>query len=244
MYFYIYDSFLNNNKYSSVLNRIEAVLTDLGINGRIERTNLLKNIKGTVERNITSKVKTLVVVGNDKTFSQVIASLSNFNVTLGYIPIGTDNKLAKILGIPPEEEACYVLSSRIIKTLDLGKIANKEYFLTGATITGKTQISLDDKYSITSDNAQCARIENLVTNGHYSDPCDKMLDIIIRPKSEKIFGNKQNVSILQAKNITIQHLGENSLPIFIDSGSIFKTPTTISISNETLNIITGKNRMF
>ena len=50
MYYYLYDSRLNDKKYNNVIAKIETRLTDLGINGKINRLSFLKNINQKYKR--------------------------------------------------------------------------------------------------------------------------------------------------------------------------------------------------
>ena len=45
MYYYLYDTFLLDNKYQKTLHRIENRLVDLGIDGTIGRLSILMNIE-------------------------------------------------------------------------------------------------------------------------------------------------------------------------------------------------------
>src|SRR3989338_2880950 len=103
MYLYLYDSFLNQKKYTSALARIETRLTDLGIGGKICRLSPLRNIKELIADELANGVKTIVVVGNDKTLSEAINFVAQHDVTLGLIPIGPNNSLAGQLGLPAGE---------------------------------------------------------------------------------------------------------------------------------------------
>ena len=67
MYYYIYDSYLAEKKYESTIARIENRLTDLGINGKINRLSFLKNIHQIIGEEVKRGVKTVVVVGSDET---------------------------------------------------------------------------------------------------------------------------------------------------------------------------------
>ena len=88
------------------------------------------------------------MVGNDETVTKVLPQLIGVNVTLGLIPLGSHQTIAKILGIPVGLAACDALSRRIVRKIDLGK-ANTAYFL--FTLTAPSGIAVDcGKYSITS----------------------------------------------------------------------------------------------
>lgn len=67
---------------------------------------------------------TLVVVGGDGTFNEVLNGISDFDrVTLGFIPIGSANDLGFALGISddPREALLRILRCRRIACVDLGK---------------------------------------------------------------------------------------------------------------------------
>jgi diacylglycerol kinase family enzyme len=119
MYLYIYDNFLTEKKYQTQLYRIENRLVDLGIKGRVIRLNILKNMAEVVEDGIKQGVKTVVVIGNDLSFSKIINIIADKDVTLGIIPVDDKSKIAKILGIPPLAAACEILAQRIVKKIDL-----------------------------------------------------------------------------------------------------------------------------
>ena len=52
MYLYIYDNFLTEKKYQSLLYKIENRLVDLDIKGRVVRLNILKNMRDVVDSGI------------------------------------------------------------------------------------------------------------------------------------------------------------------------------------------------
>ena len=87
MYLYIYDSFLNHKKYSALLARIENRLADLEIKGKINRLNILKNMKEVIEDGIEQGVKTVVAVGDDQTFSKGGNIIADLDAALGSIPV-------------------------------------------------------------------------------------------------------------------------------------------------------------
>ena len=124
MYFYLYDTFLNDIKYEKVLDQIKARLLDLDIKGKHERLTLLKNLDSLITDEVKRGATTVVVVGNDKTFLKAIDPVAKNNVTLGIIPIGEDNLIAEMLGIPTGDEACEILAARKIANFNLGQVNN------------------------------------------------------------------------------------------------------------------------
>ena len=254
MYLYIYDSFLNNKKYSPLLTRIENRLADLEIKGKVNRLNILKNMKEVIEDGIEHGVKTVVAVGDDQTFSKVVNIIADLDITLGLIPIDNKSKIAQILGIPPEENACDVLAQRLIKKIDLGKI-NKHYFIDSATIEssdvtlefGKYTISPTEKKSLISIcNLGFLSNNQTVYKNNISNPTDGLLEAVVAPTTGNIFCKlKKSVaqSIFPFKKIKIGSAGEPAT-ITIDQQAVSRTPVEVSIAPGKLNIIVGNKRLF
>jgi len=137
MYYYIYDSFLENPKYRKILDRVEIKLADLAIPGEASRVRPLRNLEEIVLEGLNQGKRTIVAVGNDQTFKKVTHAVLTQNkvpladLTLGIIPVGKPNFISQGLGVPEGEAACEAISGRIVRNIDLGKV-NNEYFLTSA----------------------------------------------------------------------------------------------------------------
>ena len=255
MYLYLYDSFLNEKKYSSLLAKIETRLTDLSIGGKIFRLSPLRNISELIRDEISNGVKTVVAVGNDKTFGQIINIAARYNITMGIIPVGPENKIAHLLGINSPEEACNVLASRMVERVDLGK-ANDTFFLSNLTLSsGQVTIECEDQYRLTPQTQDLVSICNLkplfVTNlgeNPYFNPTDGLLEILVQPLASGFFNfwrkktTSINNSIIPFKKIFIK--SSQSVPVFTDGQKVLKTPVQIEIVPKKLRIIIGKNRLF
>ncbi len=256
MYYYVYDSFLDDKKYQPLLHKIETRLMDLGISGRTEKLTILKSFKEIV-RSATSKgVDTLVAVGNDETFSKIISFLSDHSIILGMIPIGPNNTIASMLGIPQGESACNVLSARIVEKLDLGK-ANDAYFISSLEIPTERDVIMDcGGYNIsplsTTNSISIRNFGSLnnTTMGRkkISSPTDGILEAVISSKKRRSgFFKRQTQftddSVFPFKKIKIK-CNRESLPIVADGQTTIKTPVTVEVLPKKLKVIVGKNRMF
>jgi len=257
MYLYLYDNFLNNPKFSNKLARIETRFTDLGIGGKISRLSPLKNLKELVDDEIRGGVKTVTVVGNDKTLAEVINIVAESKVVVGYIPIGSGNIIAKILGLPSEDDACEIISARKIEKIDLGRI-NGTYFLGNLMITqGPITIECEEKYHVDINKPTCqinicnlrpsfATAENY--SNKYFDPQDGLLETLISATTttKKLFSkfakNEGKDSIFSCKKLSIR--SQKSIPVVADGQKILKTPAKIEIVPKKIKIIVGKDRMF
>lgn len=81
-------------------------------------------------KELTSKQQKmrLVVLGGDGTVNEVVGGILDFkNVTLGYIPTGSSNDLARSLRLPssPKEAILNILSPKYFVHLDIGEVKAK-----------------------------------------------------------------------------------------------------------------------
>jgi diacylglycerol kinase family enzyme len=254
MYLYLYDSFLNQKRYGSLLAKIETRLTDLGIGGKIFRLSPLRNIEELLHDEVKNGVKAVVAVGNDKTFTQIINVAAKLDVTLGIIPVGPENKIAQTLGINSSENACNILASRIVEKVDLGK-ANDTFFLSNITISsGNVTIECEDKYSLTPQSQDQVSICNLkpffasnMKKTKYFNPKDGFLEILVQPLASgflNIFKKTTSInnSIVPFKKVSIR--SRESIPVYTDGQKVLKTPVKIEIIPKKLQLVVGKGRMF
>jgi len=245
MYLYIYDSFLSNPKYTGVLSKIEQRVTDLDVKGKIARLTLLRNIKELISEGIKEGVKTVVAIGDDQTFAKVINVAADLNVVLAFIPVVDDSKFAKMLGIPPRELACDILSGRIIKKIDLGKI-NNQYFLNSAEISNAAVSIKCNKFQI-QPTTKLHKIDilNFGTSERPSNPTDGFMEAIITPLKKGFFKLRALQSTkLPFTKISISSLGDEPVSILMDQQQIIKTPALIEIVPDALRIIVGSQRAF
>lgn len=249
MYLYLYDSFLNNKKYGNLIAKIETRLTDLGVGGKIFRLSPLRNTNELLNDEVKNGVKTVIVVGNDKSFTEVINVAAKLDVTLGIIPVGSSNTIAKMLGVNSPDEACNIIAARIIEKMDLGK-ANGVYFLSSISVTpGQVTIECENKFRLKPQSQDQVIICNLkpayagsYQEGHFN-PRDGMLEVLVQPAGKGIFKKHAGQpSVVPFKEIAIR--SRESIPVVTDGKKVLKTPVQVKIIPKKLKVIVGKNRMF
>jgi len=80
----------------------------------------------------------VVVAAGDGTIEEVASELVGSSTTLGIIPIGTNNNLARSLGVPLDiDAACALIAMGTTRHIDVGRVVSSdhpdvEYFLEGA----------------------------------------------------------------------------------------------------------------
>lgn len=259
MHIYLYDYFLGAKRYDQILARIETRITDLGLNGKIIRLGVANSVFDAIENEIKKGAKTITAVGNDSLFNRVIDAMAklaissqlNKDVPIGFIPVGKkNNEIAKFIGLPPEEEACDILSARRIQRIDLG-LANNNYFLSRAAITTKgTTVEIDKDYSIEIMEPGEICVVNL--------PIDIDLPETIKPKVDDGVmellirtGGRGFVPVRKNKNAGPSVFSFNSLkilnkshPVILDNSTKVNAPVRINVALEKINLIVGRDRMF
>ncbi len=251
MHYYIYDSFLKQKKYQRVLGRIEARLTELGMKGKVARISLLRNIRDAVREAARSDATSIVAVGNDQTLSEVLNSLPDFNTVLGFIPIPPDSYFGDLLGIPPQEFACDILSNRLIQHLDIGQVGER-YFLSGVALEKHpTELECDHSYRLSPTHSyQNIFIYNLapaaVTGSTHVSPSDGRLATVVTDQPSfwhQLFGKEpKRPTVISTKHVAIKDIAPISM--LVDNAVTMRGPTTITMTAKKIKMIVGKERQF
>ncbi len=247
-YFYLYDSYLQDRSYAATLIKLETTLTDLGIQGRVGRLTLLKSVKDLVETAIHGGADTIVAVGNDITLSQTAqAVIKHQRITVGFIPLGTQNQIiAPLLGIPTGILACHVLSGRLIEELPVGKI-NNHYWLQSIITQGLPIMECEKSYEVVVESPHTLKICNLDNyQGVGVKKLNNKMTALLTPTQQSGLGwfknNSNATSSLPFKELKLTS-PEEELSLLVDNYRIIKTPATVSIAPQKLRIIVGKKRL-
>jgi len=256
MYFYIYDNYLSDKKYSRTLAAVETRLTDLGISGKIGRLSPFTTAKGLIRDEVRRGTETIVVVGNDETVSKAVEGIGDVKVTLGIIPIGSPTTIGESLGIPQGEEACDVLSKRLTQKIDLGRV-NGRFFLSSVRIPkGRVVIEGDGQYKIVMPKANCEVIVSNLRSGDMpqstirmaanpGDPTDGLLDAMIMCHSSNLLGLSKKPctpSIIPMRRMSIK--SEHPVDMYADGIAFSASDFVIEVVPKCLKVITGRSRVF
>lgn len=239
MHIYIFDSFLKQNKYSKIIAKIETRLTDLGLNGKNCYVGPLKSLRSIVNEELRREPKTMIAVGNDNTFNQLINTIVYENITIGFIPVGTNSIIADCLGIEDEDQACNVLSARLIERVSLGRI-NDFYFILKAIIPTKgTVMEFNGQYTIEIPKPGYVEIVNLEQDKQVKK---EILKTYITTSEGKIVKKDLKDSYIPARRILVNNLKNNFFTI--DNAQQVDTPAELSKEEDMLSVIAGKGRKF
>lgn len=251
MYYYIYDEHTQDKRHEKDLLAIENRLTDLGISGKVARLALFRNAEEMIRDEIRRGVKTVVVVGNDPSIRKVINVVAETDVTFGIIPIGFPNTIATLMGIPSGVEACDVLSARNVEKIDTG-IVNGRRFIGGITMPSfAAEVTCDGQFRLTPQGTGKLEVRNLVVGDTWEqkdigNPCDGKLEAVIEMEVESGWGflkrKRQTTSMIPFSTLAIR--SEEPSTLFADGEEIVANRFDIDIDPCTLQIITGRGRLF
>ena len=143
MYYYIYDIFTSEKHYRKEISKMEVILSNMGISGKVYKLNILKNLEEIIEEAVNNHVKNIIAVGNDKLVGNLANLLVDKNIALGVIPIGEPNNLANYFDITSIAQACQIISARKILEIDVGKINGQYFFMSLEIEDNDVHLELD-----------------------------------------------------------------------------------------------------
>jgi len=254
MYVYLYDNFLRQKKYDSLIKAIEVRLTDYGIAGKILRLNNFIDSKQIIEDEIRRGAKTVVIVGDDSTFGYVLSRAATCDCTFGFLPVGSSNTIAEVLGIPVGLEACEVLSRRRKEKLDVGWMNNRYFVSQLKVLPAQVKVVYDEKFSVMADHKMEVIVCNLKPFYWKKDkkdkedqvvhPQDGKLEAFIRPLTKQGFwGYKyEDPSVFPFEEMEIVSL----TPFTVEAdGKVSKEiKVKIKLAHNKIDMIVGRDRKF
>ena len=171
-------------------------------------------------RAVKKGYETVIAMGGDGTIEAVMRGLIGSKAHLGIVPVGTENNIAKSLGIPIDlEEACALIVSGNTRKLDMGWIKTRKgkkfFFFEMATIGLSAAIYPD---------------ANKVTNGKLSGIKDAALTFFHQETKPKVFLTLNDESKIEVETMLVM---VSNTPIF---GKNFMVAPDASLQDGLLDI--------
>ena len=121
------------------LAQVTSYLLEYGVEVDVALAHPKKEAMPIARRAVKDGYDIVIAMGGDGTLGTVIRGIAGSKVRLGIIAAGTENDIARSLGIPDDlKEACALIASGQTRTLDLGQITTakrkKFYFFMMAAI--------------------------------------------------------------------------------------------------------------
>lgn len=252
MYVYLYDNFLKQKKYESTLRSMETRLTDFGIAGKIIRLQNFTNAEAVIEEEKNKDASVVVIVGNDATFGHVLSRAATCDILFGFLPIGLDNSIAEVLGIPVGVEACNVLSKRRKVKLDVGWFNNR-YFVSQLHIPpSNIAVEYDEKFRVSAQNKMELVVCNLQPfawkgkgkQDFIIHPQDGKLEAFLRPVASRgIIREKfEEPSIFPFEEMIVS--SRKPFVVEADGKQSKETKIKIKLAKNRIEMVVGKDRKF
>jgi len=253
MYVYLYDNFLRQRKYDAIMKSIETRLTDFDIAGKIIRIQNFTNAESLIEDEIRHGGKTIVIVGNDSTFGHVLSRAASLQVTFGFIPVGPNNTISEVLGIPNGPEACDVLARRRKVNLDVGWVNNRYFVSRLHVFPADIRVEYDERFAVSSTkkkielvvcNLQPYTWNNKQGTNYIVHPQDGKLEAFLCPIiSQSIFGEKyEDPSIFPFEEMIVT--SRKPFLVEADGKQSKETKIKIRLAKNRVDMIVGKERKF
>jgi diacylglycerol kinase (ATP) len=110
------------------LPEVKRTLEQLGLNLIEESTEEPQHLYDVIKR-YQHEVDLVIVGGGDGTLNAAVDALVETQLTLGILPLGTANDLARTLGIPNSlPDACKIIANGEVRRIDLGSVNGKHFF--------------------------------------------------------------------------------------------------------------------
>lgn len=128
MYYFIVNPSANRGHGEKVWRKLECLLRHSGVEYEVYLTQMPGDAAGFANqlRENSKESCVIVAVGGDGTVNEILNGLSfDGAVTLGYIPVGAGNDLARALKLPRSPQRCLkkILNSRFYRWLDYGVLS-------------------------------------------------------------------------------------------------------------------------
>ena len=131
---------LDHEDNAARLSEIVRSLRAHGIDAQIGLKTSGKAARSMARDAVRSGHPLVVVAAGDGTIEEVASQLVGSSTTLGIVPIGTNNNLARSLGVPLGiDDACALIAMGTTRHIDAGRVVSSghpdvEYFLEGAGV--------------------------------------------------------------------------------------------------------------
>lgn len=232
-------------KAEEKLVELEKSIVELGIAGSLIRLSPLKTIQDTLSSRNFQNIQTIVGVGGDELFFDLLDCVCDKPLVLGMIAFMPSPTL-KHLGVPEGLDGCKTIAHRITKSIDCGRI-NQKYFFSSVVIPFSYEANLDDRFNLSIDASE------VVANGmfmravsiDFNEPAPhqaERLKLEVIKKSKKMFRGEisETQSSFVFSKLKISGSGEE--PVTADGQKTFKPPLEIMAAPKSLKMIVGKNR--
>jgi diacylglycerol kinase family enzyme len=112
---------------ASRFEQVTSFLKEAGVKVDVAFARPKKEAIPIAQKAVKDGYDVVIAMGGDGTIGAVIRGIAGSKARLGIIPAGTENDIARSLGIPEDlKEACAIIASGHTRKVDLGSITTKD----------------------------------------------------------------------------------------------------------------------
>lgn len=252
MYYYIYDTFLEEKRFARFVNEVEAQINALGLTGERTQASSLRSV-GTVTKDaIERNRQPIVIVGSDASLSQAIdqACRMQTDVALAYIPVDDASFLARALGVTASTGVT-ALSRRVVLNIRAARV--NEYFFVGqvrcSRLVENRGLRLRRKNALTRFK-MTARIDDAlhihgeVLGCHVlNQPQEALLklDFLEQDRGRR---QKQHAPSSSFSSPALELTSKTPFETNVDGRRVVRSPLIITTTKVHVPLIVGRDRLF
>lgn len=267
MILYVFNPEAKNAK--RLKGKIKSYLAHLDLNGEFVEAKQKEDVANIAQEALDRDIDTIVAIGGDGIVNRIIQVIAGKDITLGVIPIGETNLLAKFLKINNWRKGCEVLVKKEIINLNLGLVNDKKYFISSVEVESEEEKTRNFFKKIVSRKKEkkytnaIINIENINSNlKMQTEVSSIMISSMPFPLPENIdlqeIMEKEELSIItkskpQGKNKTSEEItvlagrkidisSKQKMDVKIDGENFGKTNVSIEILPKALRVITPKRK--
>lgn len=243
MYYYLFEE-PKTLVSQQVHRRVIQVTGELGITGETGTPSSVHPVPELVEAALRKGYSTIVAVGSDPFIAKVAGELLGTEVAFGIIPTGEAPFFSELVGIKGVADAGEILKKRTVRSVGVGVIDPRKYFLTQAEVitdkstpvtleTGQFRIQGSFTNFVLTANPQGTEKGLTVnfldkTKGHH--PIKKFFYWLVGKRSAD-----HTVSRIITRKVTVTT--PTSLPVMVLGKEIAKTPLRARYIADALKIV-------
>lgn len=255
-YLYLLDGYLRERPYQKILSGVEARLNDFEIVGKMVRLSAFANPRTVIEDEMRHGAKNVIIAGNDETLARILTRAADLDVTFGFLPIGQrKNYLAKVLGLPLNEDAVEAVAARKIEKIDYGTINKNRFFLSYLYIPATSvRIECDKIFSIKPGREKYEMaVANLLPPPFDSEkfvlhPQDGQMEFYFKPAAAGLFSSlvrgrsEAKISIFPFRHLLLA--STKPMTVLADGKESQELNVEVEVAKKKLRMIVGKGRQF
>ncbi len=175
------------------LRQVTQCLLDHGLHVDVALAHPIKEAIPIAKKAVKNGYSTVIAMGGDGTIGAVIRGIVGSPVHLGILTAGTENDIARSLGIPKDlNEACALIASDHTRALDVGQIStkeNKKFYFFMVTAVGLTATIYPDIKDI--------------PHGDFSNIADAVLTFLRFKPNPKVFLTLDDESKIEVETMLV-----------------------------------------